>query len=126
MDMLRTATDRFADEKIAPRIGLVTVFLIHKPRPCQYVANPVRSGNVFMDIFCHRSVKDVRNATRTSRMGIRTISTLTDELQVRYGRAMDIIYCCYLAVHLAKCNWGLSKPYVQDTIRNSKLYSTLH
>ena len=25
-DLLRTTTDRFADEKIAPRIGLMTVF----------------------------------------------------------------------------------------------------
>ena len=25
-DLLQTTTDRFADEKIAPRIGLVTVF----------------------------------------------------------------------------------------------------
>ena len=34
-----------------------------------------------MDIFCHGSVKDVRDATRTSRMGIQTIRTLTDELR---------------------------------------------
>ena len=92
MDLLRTTTDMFADEKIAPRIGLMTVFLICKPCPCQFIADPVRSGNVFMDIFCRRSVKDVRDATRTFRMGIRTIRTLTDELQKRYGRATNINY----------------------------------
>ena len=54
--------------------------------------DPVRSGNVFMDIFCHGSIKDVRDAIRTSRMGIRTIRTLTYELQMRYGRAVDFNY----------------------------------
>ena len=56
------------------------------------IVDAVRSGNVIMDIFCHRSIKDVRDATSTSRMGIRTIRTLTDELRMRYGRATDINY----------------------------------
>ena len=67
----------------------MTVFLIRKPFLCQSVADPVRSGNVFMDFYCRRSVKDERDATRISRMGLRTIRTLTEELQMRYGRAMD-------------------------------------
>ena len=46
-----------------------------------------------MDIYCHRSVKDERDATRTSRMGLETIKTLTDELRMRYGRAMDAKVC---------------------------------
>ena len=54
------------------------------------VADPVRSGNVFMDIFCCRSIKDVRDATRTSRMGIRTIRTLTDEIRKSYGYQLQI------------------------------------
>ena len=33
---------------------------------------------------------DERDATRTSRMGIRTIRMLMDELQIRYGRTTDI------------------------------------
>ena len=90
-DLLRTATDRFTDEKPAQRIGLVTVFLIRKPFPCQSVADSVRSGNVFMDIYCRRRVKDVRNATGTSRMDLGTIRTLTDEPQMRYGRATDTL-----------------------------------
>ena len=71
-DLLQTATvpkDRFEDEKTAQRIGLLTVFIIRKPFLCQSVADPVRSGNVFGGICCHRSVKDERDATRTSRMG---------------------------------------------------------
>ena len=40
MDLLRTAMDRFADEKTAQRIGLVTVFLICKPFACQSIADP--------------------------------------------------------------------------------------
>ena len=40
MDLLRTATDRFVDEKIAPKVGLKTVFLICKSCPCQSVADP--------------------------------------------------------------------------------------
>ena len=90
MDFLRTATDRFADEKIAPRIGLMTVFLIRKPFPCQSIADPLGSINVFRDIFCHGSIKDVRDATRTPRMGIHTIRTVTEELRMRYGRGTDI------------------------------------
>ena len=70
----------------------MAVFLIRKPFPCQSVADPVRSVNVFMDIFCRGSVKDVRDATRTSRMGIRTTGTVTEELRMRYRRAMDIIH----------------------------------
>ena len=77
------------DEKIAQRIGLLTVFFIHKPFPCQSVSDPIRSGNVFMDIYCRRSIKHDRDAMGTSRMGLRTIRTLTDELQMRYGRATD-------------------------------------
>ena len=53
------------------------------------VADPVRSGNVFTDIYCCGSVKDERDATRTSRMGLWTIRTITDELRMRYGRATD-------------------------------------
>ena len=63
-------------------------FLIRTPFPCQSVADAVRSGYVLGDICCHRSVTDERDATRTSRMGIRTIRTLTDELW-RYGRTTD-------------------------------------
>ena len=56
-------------KKIAQRIGLMTVFLIRKPFPCQSVADPVRFSNVFMDIYCCRSIKDERDAARTSRRG---------------------------------------------------------
>ena len=42
-----------------------------------------------MDIYCHGGVQDVRDTTRTSRIGLRTIRTLTDELQMRYERATD-------------------------------------
>ena len=52
------------------------------------VADPVRCGNVFTDIYCCRSV-DERDTTKTSRMGLWTIRTLTDELRMRYGRATD-------------------------------------
>ena len=45
------------------------------------------------DICCHGSVKDKRDATRTSRMGLRTIKTLTDELRMRYERATDTKVC---------------------------------
>ena len=51
------------------------------------VADPVRSNNVFMDIYPRGSVKDERVVTRTSRMGLGTIRTLTDGLRMRYGRA---------------------------------------
>ena len=37
----------------------------------------------------HRSVTDERDATRTSRKGIGTIRTPTDELRMRYGRTTD-------------------------------------
>ena len=45
----RCLKDRFADEKSAPRIGLLTVFLIRKPFTCQSVTDPVRSGYVLGD-----------------------------------------------------------------------------
>ena len=64
-------------------------FLIRKPFPCQSVADPVRSGYVLGDICWHGSITDERDATRTSRMVIWTIRTLTDELWMRYGRTMD-------------------------------------
>ena len=32
---------------------------------------------------------DERDATTTSRMGLQTIRTLTDEVRMRYGRATD-------------------------------------
>ena len=67
----------------------MTVFSICKPFPCQSVADPVRSGYVLGDICWHRSITDVRDATRTSRMGLRIIKTLIDELRMRYGRATD-------------------------------------
>ena len=57
------------------------------------IADPVRSGNVFTDIYCHGSVNDERDATRTSRVGLGTIRTLTDELWMRYGRATDTKVC---------------------------------
>ena len=49
------------------------------------VADPVRSSNVFSDFYWRGSVKDERDATRTSRMGLGTIRTLTDVLWMRYG-----------------------------------------
>ena len=94
-DLLQTATDRFADEKIPPRIGLMAVFnpqTLSVTVCSRSVADLVRSVNVFMDIFCCRSMKDVRDVTRSSRMGIRTIRTVTEELQMRYRRATDINY----------------------------------
>ena len=59
-------------------------FLIRKPFPCQSVADLVRSGYVLGDICWHGSITDERDATRTSRMGIQTIRTLTDELRKNY------------------------------------------
>ena len=50
--------------------------------PCQSIANLVRSGNVFGDICWHGSIKDERDATRTSRMCLQTIRTLTDEDEI--------------------------------------------
>ena len=41
-DLLQIAMDRFVKEKIAQRIGLVTVFHSVKPFPCQSLADPVR------------------------------------------------------------------------------------
>ena len=49
------------------------------------VADLVRSSYVLGDICWHGSVTDERDATRTSRMGIKTIRTLTDELRKNYG-----------------------------------------
>ena len=49
------------------------------------IADPVRFGNVFTDIYCRGNVKDERDATRTSRMGLGTKRTLMDELWMRYG-----------------------------------------
>ena len=85
-------TERYDDrrtglrmKKMAQRIGLMTVFLICKPFLCQSVADPVRSGYVMGDICWYGSVTDERDATRTSRMGLWTIRTLTDELRMSYG-----------------------------------------
>ena len=50
------------------------------------IADPVRSVYVFTDIYWTGSIKDERDATRTSRMGLGTIRTLMDELWMRYGR----------------------------------------
>ena len=77
----RSATECYGD----PRTGLPKDRLA----VCQSVAYTVRSGYVLADICWHRGVTDERDATRTSRMGIQTIRTLTDELRMRYGRAMD-------------------------------------
>ena len=92
----RSSTEHYGDPRTglrmkitAQRLGLLTVFLIHKPFLCQSVAYPVRFGYVLGNICWHRSVKDERDATRTSRMGLQTIRTLADELRMRYGRAMD-------------------------------------
>ena len=48
-----------------------------------------RSGNVFTDIYSRGSTKDERNVTRTSRMSLGTVRTLTDQLRMRYRRATD-------------------------------------
>ena len=61
--------DRFADEKIAPRTGLMTVFLIRKPCPCQSVADLVRSGNVFMDIFLPRKRQRCKGCHKDIQVG---------------------------------------------------------
>ena len=60
-------------------------FSIHKLFMCQSVADQVRSGYVFGDICCHGSVTDEWDATRTSRMGIRTIRTHTAEIRKNCG-----------------------------------------
>ena len=44
-----------------------------------------RSGNVLQDFCWHGSVKDERDATKTSRIGLRTIRTLTEEIRKSYG-----------------------------------------
>ena len=44
-----------------------------------------RSGNVIGDICWYGSVKDDRDAARTSRMGLRTIRALTNEIRKSYG-----------------------------------------
>ena len=92
MDLLRTAMDRFADEKIAQRIWSHDCFLICKTLSVSVcsrsIADLVRSGHVFTDIYCRGSVKDERDATRTSRMGLGTIRTLMDEPRMRYRRAI--------------------------------------
>ena len=59
--------------------------LIRKPFLCQSVADAVRSGYVLGNICGHGSVTDERDAARTSRMGIWTIRTLTDEIRKNYG-----------------------------------------
>ena len=92
MDLLQTTTDRFADENTAQRIGLVTVFnlqILFMSVCSRFIADLVRSNNVFTDIYWRGRIKDERDATRTSRMGLGTIKTLTDELQMRYRRATD-------------------------------------
>ena len=86
MDLLRSATVKQGQVCGCP---FDCFFLICKPFPCQSIADPVNSGYVLGDICWHGSVTDEREATRTSRMGIRTIRTLTDELQMRYGRTTD-------------------------------------
>ena len=73
----RRLKDRFADAKTAQRIGLLTVFLICKPFPCQSLQVRSRSGYVLGNICWCGSINDERDATRTSRKGIQTIRTLT-------------------------------------------------
>ena len=85
MDPLRSATVTQGQVCGSP----FDCFLIRKPFPCQSVADPVRSGYVLGDICWHGSVTDERDATRTSRMGIQTIRTLTNELRIRYRRTRD-------------------------------------
>ena len=87
-----SATDRHGTPRTGLRMkrlhkGLVFFycFLIRKPFLCQSVADPVKSGFVLGDICWHGSVKAERDATRTSRMGLRTIRTLTDEIRKSYG-----------------------------------------
>ena len=53
------------------------------------VADPVRSSNVLGNIGWRGTVKDERDATRMSRMGLRTIRTLADEQWMRYGRVTE-------------------------------------
>ena len=85
-DLLRITTNRFAYEKD----WSFDCFLIRKPFLWQSVDDPVRSGNVFTDIYWCRSVKDKRDATRTSRMVLGTIRILTDELRKSYGYPYQI------------------------------------
>ena len=59
-------------------------FLIRKPFPFHSIADPVRSSNVFTDIYTRGRVKE-ETVVRTSRMGLGTIRTLTDEIQKSCG-----------------------------------------
>ena len=77
-------TERYGDPRTGLQLSFLAVFLIRKPFPFQSVADPVRSVYVLFDICWHRSITDKRDATQTSRMGIRTKSTLTDELRKNY------------------------------------------
>ena len=94
-DLPRACYGSPTDRHGAPSTGLRMkrlhkgLFLIRKSFPCQSIADSVRSGYVLGDICRRGCVKDERDATRTSRMGLRTIRTLTDELRMRYGRATD-------------------------------------
>ena len=63
----------------------------HRQILSRYLASPVRSSDVFGDICWCRSVKDEKDATRISRMGLETIRRLTDELRMRYERATNIL-----------------------------------
>ena len=89
-----SATERYSDPRTGLQMkkrhkGLVfCVFLIRKPFPCHSVADSVRSGYVLGDICRHGSIKDERDVTRITRMGLRTM-TLADELRMRYRRATD-------------------------------------
>ena len=60
------------------------LFLIRKPFSCQSLADPVSFGYALSDICWHGSVMDERDVIRTSRMGIQTIRTLTDEIRKNY------------------------------------------
>ena len=53
------------------------------------IADLVRFSYVLGNICWHGSITDERDATRTSRMGIQMIRTITDELRMRYGRTTD-------------------------------------
>ena len=81
----RSATDRHRQVcrcKDCTKDWSCDCFLIRKPFSCQSVADPV----MFLQIFIGpKSIKDERDATRTSRMGLGTIRTLMDELRMRYG-----------------------------------------
>ena len=74
--------DRFVDEKTALRIGILTVFFFNPQTLSVSISS--RSDYVLGDISWCGSIKNERDATRTSRMGLRIIRTLTDELQKSY------------------------------------------